>query len=121
MRQKATNHAAVLLRGAESPETGDRESSGTGSFHQPKEILKKETVEQLELVNGQNRQRITNPGGTHNIPPENKKSSRYIMKKLFKRFFAVLKAWERRTDAEFAGMDEIQRQQITDFINSSTY
>jgi hypothetical protein len=43
------------------------------------------------------------------------------MKKLFKRFFSLLSAWERRTDAEFAGMDEIQRQQITDFINNSTY
>jgi hypothetical protein len=43
------------------------------------------------------------------------------MKKLFKRFFALLAAWEHRTDSEFAGMDEIQRQQITDFINSSTY
>jgi hypothetical protein len=43
------------------------------------------------------------------------------MKKLFKRFFSLLSAWERRTDAEFAEMDNIQRQQITDFINSSTY
>ena len=43
------------------------------------------------------------------------------MKKLFKRFFALLKAWERRTDAEFAAMDAIQRQQITEFINDSTY
>jgi hypothetical protein len=43
------------------------------------------------------------------------------MKKLFKRFFSLLSAWERRTDAEFAEMDDIQRQQITDFINDSTY
>jgi hypothetical protein len=43
------------------------------------------------------------------------------MKKLFKRLFALLKAWERHTDAEFAEMDDIQRQQITDFINNSTY
>jgi hypothetical protein len=43
------------------------------------------------------------------------------MKKLFKRFFALLSAWERRTDAEFSGMDEIQQQQIAEFINSSTY
>jgi hypothetical protein len=43
------------------------------------------------------------------------------MKKLINHFFALLKAWERRTDAEFAAMDEIQQQQITEFINSSTY
>jgi hypothetical protein len=43
------------------------------------------------------------------------------MKKLFKRLFSLLSAWERRTDAEFAGLDEIQRQQITEFINNSTY
>lgn len=41
--------------------------------------------------------------------------------KLFKHFFSLLKAWEHRTDAEFAEMNEIQRQQITDFINNSTY
>jgi hypothetical protein len=43
------------------------------------------------------------------------------MKTIVKKLFSLLSAWERRTDAEFAGMDEIQRQQITDFINSSTY
>lgn len=43
------------------------------------------------------------------------------MKKLFKRFFSLLSAWEHRTDAEFAAMDEIERQQITEFINNSTY
>jgi hypothetical protein len=74
------------------------------------------------LSNGQNRQRIiTNPGGVHNIPPEKQKSRRYVMKKLFKRLFSLLSAWERRTDAEFAEMDNIQRHEITDFINNSTY
>lgn len=43
------------------------------------------------------------------------------MKKLFKRFFSLLSAWERRTDAEFAAMDEIQRHEITEFISDSTY
>jgi hypothetical protein len=43
------------------------------------------------------------------------------MKKLFKRLFALLSAWERRTDADFAAMDEIQRQQIAEFISDSTY
>jgi hypothetical protein len=43
------------------------------------------------------------------------------MKKLFIRLFSLLSAWERRTDADFAAMDDIQRQQITEFINSSTY
>jgi hypothetical protein len=43
------------------------------------------------------------------------------MKTIVKKLFALLSAWEHQTDAEFAGMDEIQRQQITDFINSSTY
>jgi hypothetical protein len=43
------------------------------------------------------------------------------MKTLFKRFFSLLSAWERRTDAEFSAMNEIERQQITDFINGSTY
>lgn len=43
------------------------------------------------------------------------------MKKLINHFFAMLSAWEHRTDAEFAEMDEIQQQQITEFINASTY
>lgn len=43
------------------------------------------------------------------------------MKKLIEHLFALLSAWERRTDADFAGMDEIERQQITEFINGSTY
>lgn len=43
------------------------------------------------------------------------------MKKFIKRFFAMLSAWERRTDAEFAAMDDIQQHEITEFINSSTY
>lgn len=43
------------------------------------------------------------------------------MKKLFKRFFSLFAAWERRTDAEFAGLDAIEQQQITEFINNSTY
>jgi hypothetical protein len=43
------------------------------------------------------------------------------MKTIVKKLFSLFAAWERRTDAEFAGMDETQRQQITEFINNSTY
>lgn len=112
---------AVPERGKERSETGCGKDNRTGLSDQRRRI-KKETADNWNLSNGQNRQRITtNPGGIHNIPPEIKKSRRYFMKKLFKRFFSLLSAWEHRTDAEFAAMDEIERQQITEFINNSTY
>lgn len=43
------------------------------------------------------------------------------MSRIVRSFIALLSAWERRTDAEFAGMDEIEQQAITEFINGSTY
>ena len=44
VREEATDHAAILLRGAESPEAGDRESARAWSFHQLEEILTQNTI-----------------------------------------------------------------------------
>jgi hypothetical protein len=43
------------------------------------------------------------------------------MKKFLTKMWLKLKAWEQQTDAEFAGMDEIQRNAVIEFINDSTY
>lgn len=41
--------------------------------------------------------------------------------KFIKNIIDLFRSWERQTDAEFSAMTEIERQAITDFINSSTY
>lgn len=43
------------------------------------------------------------------------------MKNFFKKLWLKLKAWEQQTDTEFAGMDEIGRNAVVEFINDSTY
>lgn len=43
------------------------------------------------------------------------------MKKFLKKLWLKLKAWERQADQEFAGMDEIERNAVVEFINDSTY
>lgn len=43
------------------------------------------------------------------------------MKKFLKNLWLKLKAWEQQTDAEFAEMDEFERNAVVEFINNSTY